>query len=292
MHAEAVSRESANSSLSGAPAEPPGLVESHSGGQTMTGHFNTVSSSLPHMGSLEITAAPGKRPLSGPLRGASASADLRATPSTAHPRSTNPRCRLNCPTCKHTLLLHTLGPSNLAAGCTMAAHASTAPVRAEKKAFLEQQFQMTGGTGSYTFMAGEIFRHEPYNAKADVYSFAMVLYEMLAGERPFARLDPIMAAMRAATDGLRPEWPRDAPAEYSEQERELLPEVQALVERCWAASPMMRCARTSCMHCVCRDRPPRQRPRAATCAASRRRAWPNERSGRRAVNAVLLRHHW
>lgn len=113
-------------------------------------------------------------------------------------------------------------------------------MHAEKKAFLEQQFQMTGGTGSYTFMAGEIFRHEPYNAKADVYSFAMVLYEMLAGERPFARLDPIVAAMRAATDGLRPEWPRDAPAEYSSQERALLPEVQALVERCWAASPMMR----------------------------------------------------
>eukprot|EP00892_Ulva_mutabilis_P012550 jgi/Ulvmu1/9668/UM055_0006.1 len=191
MRPEAVSRESAHdtrSSNSYTPAEPPGLVESHSGGQTATGHLNTLSSSLPHASPPEITAAGAhnKRPASGPLRGPSASSDL------------------------------------------------------QKKAFLEQQFQMTGGTGSYTFMAGEIFRHEPYNAKADVYSFAMVLYEMLAGERPFARLDPIVAAMRAATDGLRPEWPQSAPAEYTEQERELLPEVQALVERCWAASPMMR----------------------------------------------------
>ena len=56
--------------------------------------------------------------------------------------------------------------------------------------YLSQPFEMTGGTGSYTFMAGEIFRHEPYNTKADMYSFAMICYHMLTGARPFTRPRP------------------------------------------------------------------------------------------------------
>ena len=100
---------------------------------------------------------------------------------------------------------------------------------------------MTGGTGAYVFMAPEIFRHGPYNAKADVYSLAMVMYEMLSGRRPFAGMDPGPAAMRAATDDLRPEWPAEPPPRYTGAERAVLPGVQRLVQRCWAASPALRC---------------------------------------------------
>jgi serine/threonine protein kinase len=113
-------------------------------------------------------------------------------------------------------------------------------VCAEVATYLNQPFQMTGGTGSYIFMAGEIFRHEPYNTKADIYSFGMVLYYMLTGQRPFAALDPLQAAMRAAVDGLRPDWPPVGP-QYCAADLEALPQVQALVERCWSASPTVRC---------------------------------------------------
>lgn len=118
---------------------------------------------------------------------------------------------------------------------------TTARVCPEVASYLSQPFEMTGGTGSYTFMAGEIFRHEPYNTKADMYSFAMIMFQMLTSGRPFAGLDPVSAAMHASVDGLRPEWPA-APIHYSADDCSVLGKVQGLVERCWSSSPMDRCA--------------------------------------------------
>jgi serine/threonine protein kinase len=42
-------------------------------------------------------------------------------------------------------------------------------------------WDLTGGTGSFVYMAPEVFLRLPYNEKADVYSFAMVMYELLGG---------------------------------------------------------------------------------------------------------------
>lgn len=109
---------------------------------------------------------------------------------------------------------------------------------------------MTGGTGSYAYMAGEILRHEPYNVTADVYSLAMVMYEMLSGRRPFAKLDPRDAARAAARDGLRPKW-KAPPQTSTTADRAVLPEVQALVERCWAAAPAARCVLPLKHRCLC-----------------------------------------
>jgi serine/threonine protein kinase len=32
--------------------------------------------------------------------------------------------------------------------------------------------------GSYRYMAPEVFRHEPYNSRVDVYSFSMIVYQL------------------------------------------------------------------------------------------------------------------
>jgi len=53
-------------------------------------------------------------------------------------------------------------------------------------------------------MATECFLHEPYNSKVDVYSFAMICYQLFEGEIPFAGIDPIQAAKDAALHGARP----------------------------------------------------------------------------------------
>lgn len=37
--------------------------------------------------------------------------------------------------------------------------------------------------GSYRYMAPEVFRHEPYNSRVDVYSFSMILYQLLEVSR-------------------------------------------------------------------------------------------------------------
>ena len=41
------------------------------------------------------------------------------------------------------------------------------------------------GAGSPRYMAPEILSGRPYNIKADVYSFAIVLWEILSGQTPF-----------------------------------------------------------------------------------------------------------
>ena len=111
-------------------------------------------------------------------------------------------------------------------------------------------FQLTGGTGSYLYMAGEVFRHEPYNAQADVYSFAMILYEMVTGQWPFRGMEPMQAAMRAATDGLRPLFPLVPPPHFSADDNAVLPAVQRLIAQCWDPSPNSRrvllCNETRC----------------------------------------------
>eukprot|EP00892_Ulva_mutabilis_P001689 jgi/Ulvmu1/11520/UM078_0009.1 len=120
-------------------------------------------------------------------------------------------------------------------------HADRKPSTPGSARGVDQRYQMTGGTGSLAFMACEVFRHEPYNAKADVYSLAMVMYEMLAGRRPFADMDANLAAMHAATDDLRPDWPAARPLTYNSADRAVWPQVKALVERCWAGTPARRC---------------------------------------------------
>lgn len=48
------------------------------------------------------------------------------------------------------------------------------------------QFKMSGA-GSPRYMAPEVFGSEPtYNLKADVYTFCVVLWEVLALEKPYA----------------------------------------------------------------------------------------------------------
>ncbi|KAK1260492.1 Serine/threonine-protein kinase EDR1 [Acorus gramineus] len=64
-------------------------------------------------------------------------------------------------------------------------------------------YKMTGETGSYRYMAPEVFRHRKYDKKVDVFSFAMILYEMLEGDPPLASYEPYEAA-KHVSEGMRP----------------------------------------------------------------------------------------
>lgn len=39
--------------------------------------------------------------------------------------------------------------------------------------------------GTYVYMAPEVIRCEPYTEKCDVYSFAIILNELVTGEHPY-----------------------------------------------------------------------------------------------------------
>ncbi|CAA0831107.1 ACT-like protein tyrosine kinase family protein [Striga hermonthica] len=88
---------------------------------------------------------------------------------------------------------------------------------------------MTAETGTYRWMAPEVIMHKPYNHKADVFSFGIVLWELLAGKVPYAHLTPLQAAVGVVQEGLRPKIPRHTH-----------PSVVELLERCWQQEPSLR----------------------------------------------------
>ncbi|KAK4779700.1 hypothetical protein SAY87_015806 [Trapa incisa] len=85
-------------------------------------------------------------------------------------------------------------------------------------------YKMTGETGSYRYMAPEVFKHRRYDKKVDVFSFAMILYEMLEGEPPLSSYEPYEAA-KCIAEGHRPTC----------QAKGYLPELRELTEQCWSA---------------------------------------------------------
>lgn len=90
------------------------------------------------------------------------------------------------------------------------------PVNKHASYDLESKFKLTGETGSYRYMAPEVFRHEPYNFKVDVYSFSMIAFQLFEHCPPFAGMDPVEAAKHAALHDRRPAFNRlnDAAAPY------------------------------------------------------------------------------
>ncbi|XP_051148759.1 integrin-linked protein kinase 1-like [Andrographis paniculata] len=90
-------------------------------------------------------------------------------------------------------------------------------------------YKMTGETGSYRYMAPEVFRHRKYDKKVDVFSFAMILYEMLEGDPPLQHYDAYEAATYAA-EGHRPRF----------RAKSCIPELKELIEQCWSAQPEKR----------------------------------------------------
>lgn len=48
--------------------------------------------------------------------------------------------------------------------------------------------------GTYRWMAPEMIKHKPYGRKVDVYSFGLLLWEMVTGTIPYEDMTPIQAA--------------------------------------------------------------------------------------------------
>ena len=89
--------------------------------------------------------------------------------------------------------------------------------------------EMTAETGSYRWMAPEVIRHEPYGTGCDVYSFAVVCWEMVTYSIPFPRRSPVEVALAVANEGRRPEMPPHAP-----------PVAARMIESCWQQDPQLR----------------------------------------------------
>ncbi|XP_050105087.1 serine/threonine-protein kinase STY46-like isoform X4 [Malus sylvestris] len=60
---------------------------------------------------------------------------------------------------------------------------------------------MTAETGTYRWMAPEVIEHKPYDHKADIFSFGVVLWELLTGKLPYEYLTPLQAAVGVSQKG-------------------------------------------------------------------------------------------
>lgn len=88
---------------------------------------------------------------------------------------------------------------------------------------------MTAETGTYRWMAPEVIEHKPYDHRADVFSYAIVLWELLTGELPYSYLTPLQAAVGVVQKGLRPKIPKQTH-----------PKLTELLEKCWQQDPAQR----------------------------------------------------
>jgi len=85
------------------------------------------------------------------------------------------------------------------------------------------KYKLEGGKGTCRYMAPEVARHESYNELADVYSFGILLWEILALEKPYKSLDCTEWLNKVIFNGMRPNIDNYWPAK-----------LQHLLSSCWS----------------------------------------------------------
>lgn len=96
---------------------------------------------------------------------------------------------------------------------------------------LAAETHLSDGVGAALWRAPEIFACEPYGTSADVYSFGIVMWEIIAREVPFSEraFNWMHQVKDAVVAGIRPAFLTGVPRSY-----------QDLMKECWAGDPSQR----------------------------------------------------
>eukprot|EP00899_Mesostigma_viride_P028315 jgi/Mesvir1/8669/Mv02609-RA.1 len=105
---------------------------------------------------------------------------------------------------------------------------------------------MTAETGTYRWMAPEVIEHKHYDHKADVFSYGIVLWEMVSGRIPHEDMSPLQTAVavvqqvggQGCVDG--EEWLGCAAGWGGGNWLSCAAGLEALIVRCWATDPAVR----------------------------------------------------
>ena len=97
-------------------------------------------------------------------------------------------------------------------------------------------YKMTGLTGSMRYMAPEVGLSNPYTEKCDVYSFALILYEMATGVQPYGGMSKRAFTAQVFKGGKRPPIDMD---DFGRRVK-LPDDVKQLVTKCWEDVPSKR----------------------------------------------------
>eukprot|EP00534_Pseudo-nitzschia_fraudulenta_P008448 CAMPEP_0201151716 /NCGR_PEP_ID=MMETSP0851-20130426/12574_1 /ASSEMBLY_ACC=CAM_ASM_000631 /TAXON_ID=183588 /ORGANISM="Pseudo-nitzschia fraudulenta, Strain WWA7" /LENGTH=364 /DNA_ID=CAMNT_0047428615 /DNA_START=182 /DNA_END=1276 /DNA_ORIENTATION=- len=90
-------------------------------------------------------------------------------------------------------------------------------------------YEMSGGTGSRRFMAPEVALGQPYNLSADIYSFSILFWELVALEKAFGKLSQDEHRENVIKKNDRPIL-----------KREWRPAIQYILQNCWKRNPRER----------------------------------------------------
>lgn len=109
-----------------------------------------------------------------------------------------------------------------------------------RRVLASDTYQMSGLTGTLAYMAPEVALGLPYSDKVDVFSFAVVLWQLLSGcSSPFSDSMTRKEYQKlVAIDGKRPSLL--LPNYGDKKEKQLKEELLELVEQCWSGDPITR----------------------------------------------------
>lgn len=87
---------------------------------------------------------------------------------------------------------------------------------------------MTGNVGTVSWIAPEVFENQPYDSKADIYSFGIIMWELYTKQTPFSDVNAFEIPI-AVIRGDRPPIPKEMPKDYAK-----------LMKQCWNGKPSKR----------------------------------------------------
>ena len=97
-------------------------------------------------------------------------------------------------------------------------------------------YMYTGCTGSLRYMAPEVALNESYNEKVDMYSYAIILYEVITCCIPFPGFTTQDFYTSVVDDDLRPDLLYD----NFGHKLVIRPKIQNIITQCWSSFPTHR----------------------------------------------------
>lgn len=95
--------------------------------------------------------------------------------------------------------------------------------------YVSRHDYMTRRVGTGLWMSPEMLQSKPYSEKTDIYSLALVLWEIFAGVPPFEEVRTAQLQQAICVENVRPVVPETCPEEY-----------RALLEQGWSVNPAAR----------------------------------------------------
>lgn len=92
-----------------------------------------------------------------------------------------------------------------------------------------ETFKMTGNTGTLRYMAPEVVLNRAYNASVDVYSFSILLWQVVSHKVPFAAMNKNTYFQEVVLNHRRLKLPSSWPEGFRD-----------LLGRCWHEDPAVR----------------------------------------------------